>query len=76
MSLEELRNIMSKSFKIKETGIYKLENGKKAFVSKVLKNRDVYGIIEGEITLSTWYINGLYLDKYSPELSIVSKWKG
>lgn len=64
-------------FKIKETGLYKTRDGKRAFVSYI--NEDVkyciIGIVEGKNVFLTWTINGSYhIGEENPE-DIVSKWE-
>lgn len=64
-------------FEIKETGLYKTRDGKRAFVSYI--NEDVkyciIGIVEGENAFLTWTVDGSYhIGEENPE-DIVSKWE-
>lgn len=64
-------------FEIKETGLYKTRDGRKAFVSCII-NGDfplVRGIIQGEDVITSWSLSGEYeqCDKYDED--IISKWE-
>lgn len=60
-------------FEIKETGLYKTRDGRKAFVSYI--DESAIGILENDCRIRNWEINGNYDDKDKTEFDILSKWK-
>ena len=66
-------------FEIKETGIYKTRDGKKAFVSFIKtngKNKNICGVIDGDDSIFDWKENGYYSIEGEPtEYDIIGKWE-
>lgn len=66
-------------FEIKETGVYKTRDGKKAFVSFIKhigKNNYPCGVIDGDDSKFEWKENGYYSIEGEPtEYDIIGKWE-
>ena len=62
-------------FKIKETGLYKSERGKRIFISKIYKKENIAaGVFENSTGTRTWKLDGEEITSGIKE-NIISKWE-
>jgi hypothetical protein len=65
-------------FEIKETGLYKTRDGRKAFVSRIGDSDNTYnvsGIILNDYSSNTWTIEGRINTGYKDNEDIIGKWE-
>lgn len=62
------------STEIKETGLYKTRDGRKAFVSKIYETY-ILGIIENEEEMISWNLKGSVSENRQNNQDIIGKWE-